>query len=327
MTQEVDDFLAHFGVKGMHWGVRKEDSSSGSGKSTALNQNKEPQLMLTKKFSSGDSVSIYKDPDSSLVRLLSRHFPNYAEDASKLANFTFRDKDGTKVGDATFARESPDSLYLIWVGIKRNHRGKGYASAGLKGVIEYAKKENIKTLRLEVPGNAPDAQHIYTKMGFKQDGATSGNKKDVWGGLSDMKLHLDGLQHAETELDNEAWENQFAKEFAQFLSENVHLDPINISHRNVTEEFLAHFGVKGLLAENDARIIVKRAFPKADIKPPISYRGLYLFQVFTDDPEEGEFDPFFSVNQQTGELRDFSVITDGDINEITDLFLKKQGKK
>jgi hypothetical protein len=28
--QEVDDFLEHHGVKGMHWGVRKDDSGSGS---------------------------------------------------------------------------------------------------------------------------------------------------------------------------------------------------------------------------------------------------------------------------------------------------------
>lgn len=78
-----------------------------------------------------------------------------------------------------------------------------------------------------------------------------------------------------------------------------------------------------LLAEKDALIIVKRAFPQAEIKSPISYQGLYIFQIFTADPDEGFYDPFYSVNQKTGELRDFSIITDGDINEITALFLKK----
>lgn len=81
-----------------------------------------------------------------------------------------------------------------------------------------------------------------------------------------------------------------------------------------------------MLSEPDATILVKRAFPKATVQPPISYRGLYVFQVFSSDPDEGGFDPFYSVNQRTGELQEFSVLTDGDINEITALFLKKQGK-
>lgn len=29
MTEKVDDFLTHYGVKGMKWGVRKDRSSSG----------------------------------------------------------------------------------------------------------------------------------------------------------------------------------------------------------------------------------------------------------------------------------------------------------
>lgn len=32
-------------------------------------------------------------------------------------------------------------------------------------------------------------------------------------------------------------------------------------------------------------------------------------------------DPFYSVDIQTGEFRDFSIITDGDISEINNLFL------
>lgn len=79
-----------------------------------------------------------------------------------------------------------------------------------------------------------------------------------------------------------------------------------------------------MLSEADAIILIKREFIGADIRPPIKYRNIYIFQVFTSDPDEGGFDPFFSVNQETGELRDFSVVADGDINEITKLFLRRQ---
>jgi hypothetical protein len=76
-----------------------------------------------------------------------------------------------------------------------------------------------------------------------------------------------------------------------------------------------------MLSEIDAVRIVTDAFPGARIEKPIEYQGVYLFQVFTDDLLEGGQDPFFSVNMQTGELRDFSVITDGDPKEIELKFL------
>jgi ribosomal protein S18 acetylase RimI-like enzyme len=46
---------------------------------------------------------------------------------------------------------------------------------------------------LEVPGNSPDARHIYTKLGFKvvKEATAKEIKNDpVWGGLTDMKLDL-----------------------------------------------------------------------------------------------------------------------------------------
>lgn len=79
-----------------------------------------------------------------------------------------------------------------------------------------------------------------------------------------------------------------------------------------------------MLSEQEATALVVKAFPNSRVEPPIDYRGVYLFQVFSDDPLEGDQDPFFSVEQSTGELRDFSVLTDGDIHEITERFLNRQ---
>lgn len=82
-----------------------------------------------------------------------------------------------------------------------------------------------------------------------------------------------------------------------------------------------------MLSELDATKIVKSVFSDSRIEKPIDYRGVYLFQVFGTDPLEGGQDPFFSVNKQTGELRDFSVITDGDPREIEEQFLILQKNK
>ncbi len=79
-----------------------------------------------------------------------------------------------------------------------------------------------------------------------------------------------------------------------------------------------------MLSIDKATAIVKKAFPKGKITSHIDYRNFYIFQVFNPFPGEEGMDPFFSVNKKTGEFRDFSIITDGDITEITELFLKAQ---
>ncbi len=79
-----------------------------------------------------------------------------------------------------------------------------------------------------------------------------------------------------------------------------------------------------MLSLDKATGIVKKTFPKGKISSSIDYNNLYIFQVFNPFPGEEGMDAFFSVNKKTGEFRDFSIITDGDITEITELFLKVQ---
>ncbi|QFG09117.1 hypothetical protein PBI_SPORTO_9 [Arthrobacter phage Sporto] len=79
-----------------------------------------------------------------------------------------------------------------------------------------------------------------------------------------------------------------------------------------------------MLSELQATEIVKEAFPERNIDTVIVYGGVYLFLAPSADPLEGDQDPFFSVDVTTGELRDFSIITDGDPHEISKRFLAKQ---
>lgn len=72
--------------------------------------------------------------------------------------------------------------------------------------------------------------------------------------------------------------------------------------------------------------IVKKNIPNGKIDASIRYRDLYLFKVFIDNGFEKEMDPFYSVNINTGEFRDFSILTDGNIGEITNLFNSKSHK-
>jgi len=73
---------------------------------------------------------------------------------------------------------------------------------------------------------------------------------------------------------------------------------------------------------DQAAAIVKKEFPEGKIQKYIDYKGKFIFQIFTEDPLEGELDPFYSVDQNTGEFSDFSILTDGNTAEITSLFMK-----
>lgn len=77
-----------------------------------------------------------------------------------------------------------------------------------------------------------------------------------------------------------------------------------------------------MLDVKEAIKIVNKNIPTGKIQSYIVYKNVYLFQVFTNVPGESEFDPFYSVDKETGEFRDFSIITDGNISEISTLFEK-----
>ena len=77
-----------------------------------------------------------------------------------------------------------------------------------------------------------------------------------------------------------------------------------------------------MLDETKARAIARQASPKSTITlMTASYKNLYIYRIIrTDDPLEGDQDPFFSVNKTTGEFRDFSILTDISIDEVRRLF-------
>lgn len=79
-----------------------------------------------------------------------------------------------------------------------------------------------------------------------------------------------------------------------------------------------------MLSEAQARTAISKAVPSASVEDVVRYRNAYLFRLKLPLPGEEDYDPFFSVDIQTGEVRDFSVITDGDIDEIGDLFARNQ---
>ncbi|QJD49593.1 acetyltransferase [Gordonia phage Secretariat] len=259
---EVDDFLAHYGVKGMKWGVRNSENSNVRGTASkpsynerrkarieALNNREMKNITVTTK--NGETVEMKETKYGKLTTKVAALSKKNFEGAMSYSNFEIS-AGGEKVGDASFSKKSKDELYLQWLGVDDHARGKGYGSACFDAAVKYGQSEGVKKITLEVPGNAPDARHIYEKQGFvvTREATAREKKQDpVWGGLTNMELDLTKarLKHSDT-LDEESDELELAFEqtFAGFDTEvEAALFDRDVEHSNV-DAFLAHHGVKGM---------------------------------------------------------------------------------
>lgn len=78
-----------------------------------------------------------------------------------------------------------------------------------------------------------------------------------------------------------------------------------------------------MLSEQEALAALKKYVPTAIPERIIVFNGLYLILApRKDDPLEGNFDPFWSVDMTTGDVSDYSLFQDGKSREIGELFMK-----
>lgn len=96
-------------------------------------------------------------------------------------------KTGQRVGEMMVNKDTPNEYNLVWIGVNAKQRGSGYAQDALKSTLDALKKNGGTKFTLEVPGDSPDARHIYEKFGFKDAGKLS-DEDDIWGGLTKMVL-------------------------------------------------------------------------------------------------------------------------------------------
>lgn len=175
------DELYHHGIKGQKWGVRNGPPYPLEEKNTY-----EQQTNLKVRTNKGEEVSIGQRPTPKFAQFVSKYIPSIKDNIMRDKQFNIT-VDGKRIGDAEVYRKSDEELNVVWVGIDESERGKGYASAVMKGIVNYSKAQGFKKVTLEVPGISPDARHIYEKLGFKATKVIS-DTDDVWGGLTAMEL-------------------------------------------------------------------------------------------------------------------------------------------
>lgn len=186
--------LYHHGIKGQKWGVRRYQNPDGSYTKAGLERRKtfneslnEHQVLQTKNRD-GTLITLDQMKKPALAKLIARGSSRVNEQMlnTKFFNIVVNDK---RVGELELYQESKDSINASWLGVKNKYRGNGYATASLLAAIDECKKRGYKEMTLEVPGNSPDARHIYEKIGFVA-GERISDEDDVWGGLTKMRLDL-----------------------------------------------------------------------------------------------------------------------------------------
>jgi len=176
MTLYNDSYLMHYGVLGMKWGVRHD-----------RDEDRLRSYKVTTKH--GETFTIDEDKKSLIARGLAMLSGSNAQFQRLSGIYTMHDAKGNKIGDLQTFDESETSRNIVWIGVNTKSRGKGYASAAMKQVINQARKDGKKKLTLEVPGDSPDARHIYESLGFKATHVLTSDD-DVWGGLTAMEMDL-----------------------------------------------------------------------------------------------------------------------------------------
>ena len=177
--------LYHHGIKGQKWGVRRFQDKKG--RVTAAGKERYSASIKTR---TGKKVDIIQDKDSIIVTALSKISGKFRKEQDKNTICSLY-ADNKKIGDLHTYRESPDSLNVVWIGVKSSQRGQGVARAVMEQTIKAAKNKGYKQMTLEVPGDSPDARHIYESLGFKEVGTITDPDEDIaWGGLTAMRLKL-----------------------------------------------------------------------------------------------------------------------------------------
>ena len=72
--------------------------------------------------------------------------------------------------------------------------------------------------------------------------------------------------------------------------------------------------------ETQVKVLVERKYPAVKAVDSFRYNDVFLVRIEHPDIEEANYDPFFSVDPNTGEIKEFSVITDGDPVAIDQAF-------
>lgn len=172
--------LYHHGIKGQRWGIRRYQNEDGSLTEAGKKRYKNS-------VSIGNGLYLLEQKPRGIGKILSKYSNKMSSEQKKSHIYDISNLK-EKIGNLDIYDEDLKTTNIAWIDINKKERGKKYAQTVMDYVIHTERKNGKNYLTLEVPGDSPDARHIYEKKGFVEDKQLSDD--DVWGGLTAMKKRL-----------------------------------------------------------------------------------------------------------------------------------------
>ena len=184
-------YLAHHGILGMKWGVRRYQNADGSLTAAGKRRYKADES-YTLDTKSGDKIRMVRYRGGAGAEFLRRISPKIAEEQDKTLNYKIYNSQGKTVGSYQGYLKSPEEFNTVWADTKKNFRGRGYMQAVVQQGEAIARKYGRTKMTAELVGNSPDIHRIVLdKQGYIKVGEDKTKEiMDLWGGLTFVEKHL-----------------------------------------------------------------------------------------------------------------------------------------